>query len=156
MTTPLIEFLDWPEIPEYLIPEVYASLKNPNLVAIPEPDATIHQATKPLEDFVKQFVPDHWKVNVQTFTADSPRHRDDRRIITHNFLIELGGDNVTTNFYDPDNWSNDRIQSYHLPLQKWHRLQAWTPHSVDDVTPGLRRMSVCTFEFVPRIPEAIK
>lgn len=91
-----------------------------------------------------------------------PPHVDLVRYKAINFPIELGGSNVTTDFWKPkDEYSHlkitprtafpyDRIEkigSYKVELHKWHQLDVTKIHSVENMEPGLRRMSITLSKF---------
>lgn len=56
------------------------------------------------------------------------------------YLLELGGDNVITNFYEDDKVTV--THSYVIESHRWHILKADSYHSVTNVEPGKCRFSI--------------
>ena len=56
------------------------------------------------------------------------------------YLLELGGENVITNFYEDDKITV--THSYVIESHRWHILKADSYHSVINVEPGKYRFSI--------------
>lgn len=91
-----------------------------------------------------------------------PPHVDLVRYRAINFPIELGGSNVTTDFWKPkEEFAHlkitprtafpyeriEKIASYKIELHKWHQLDVTNIHSVENIEPGKRRMSFTLSRF---------
>ena len=76
----------------------------------------------------------------QLMTGSLPIHKDNGTKIKLNYLIDTGGDNVVTTFYDDD--QTTELASYNIPVNKWHLFKADTYHSVSNITPGQIRFSI--------------
>ena len=71
----------------------------------------------------------HW--GFQIISGDLPIHKDIGTEIKLIYLVELGGSNVLTNFYEEDKITI--ANSYNIEARRWHILQAEKYHSVHNV-----------------------
>ena len=91
-----------------------------------------------------------------------PPHVDLVRYRAINYAIDLGGDNVTTDFWQPTpQFANlaitprtsmpyeriEKIGSYKVELNKWHQLDVTKIHSVENIDPSKRRFSLTLSRF---------
>lgn len=67
-------------------------------------------------------------------------HKDTGTKTKLNYLLELGGDNVITNFYEDDKVTI--THSYVIESHRWHILKADSYHGVTNVEPGKYRVSI--------------
>lgn len=75
----------------------------------------------------------------QIITGDMQAHKDTGTLTKIVYLIETGGDAVSTNFFDDQ---DNLVASYHILKHRWHVLKADTKHSVTNIQPGQVRFSV--------------
>jgi hypothetical protein len=75
----------------------------------------------------------------QIMTGDQPMHKDNVTLTKLIYLINTGGDNVYTRFYDDD---KNLTHSYKIECNRWHLLKADSYHSVDGVESGQTRFSL--------------
>ena len=67
----------------------------------------------------------------QVISGDLPVHRDIGTEVKLIYLLETGGTNVATSFYEED--KKTITDSYVIPARKWHILQASKYHAVHNV-----------------------
>lgn len=143
-----IEFVTLPIIPDEIVLHIYSSLANPN-----ELKHHPYQQVFSVHDchpIVYEFMRDSYiagpgqLVQVQRISGLLPVHIDARRLITTNYLLETGGENVITSFYKNENDTNP-TDSQCLPIRSWHRLNVQNWHGVVGVAPGYQRIAVCVF-----------
>lgn len=67
----------------------------------------------------------------QIISGNLPIHKDVGTEIKLIYLLQLGGDNVLTNFYEDDKITIS--DSYNIQANRWHILQANRYHSVENV-----------------------
>ncbi len=125
------QYIDKPALPHDLILEIYKSLENPNIFGIPGyNDYEIFDATDPLKDFTHSLFDFDHSTRVQKITNDLYIHKDINRREAYNYIIELGGSNVETCFY------NDKFElteKYIIEKNKWHFLNVDVYHNVKNV-----------------------
>lgn len=140
----LFEYLDLPKIPEELISDIYESIKtNPNLFQYKDyPHYKIHQATEKINNFTKTIFDFPHGARVQVIRNNIKIHTDYNRIIAHNYIIDPGGDNVYTCFYNKD---GSILEQHKIEPFRWHRLIVSTPHNVIGINDDQLRIAVTVF-----------
>lgn len=78
---------------------------------------------------------------IQTIESELPTHIDMDRTYVYNFLLDAGGDEVHTKFFDTLEETNV-IEDHVLPAGMWHRLEVTVPHGVFNVAPGKKRIAI--------------
>lgn len=76
----------------------------------------------------------------QIITGDLAMHKDRGTKIKMNYLIQTGGDDVLTEFFDDD--QQTKLASYNIVADRWHIFKADTYHSVTNIAPGQVRFSI--------------
>jgi hypothetical protein len=85
--------------------------------------------------------------NKQNIPADFPPHLDEYRKLSLNYIVETGGNNVQTSFYDLERPKDDnefksknipyedlnKTQKYVLPKNKWNLSNTQVCHSVENL-----------------------
>lgn len=144
------EYLELPSLPPALLAEIHKSIDlNPNLFPGNDPGYTIHNGTMPLYEFLRPFFDDSYQIQVQQFLGGHlvPIHKDYRRNITCNYIIELGGPKVFTHWYELNIDNNyDLIESHKIEPFRWHRIRVQTPHNISGTVTGQNRISLCAFQ----------
>ena len=150
------EYIDLPPIPENLYPDIYASFSTPQY-NIHSSGYKICNCPTAVYDWVaKVFNPSIYEydcVNAQEITADMFIHKDWRRKIVYNFILESGNDSVETCFYrekDPATL----IERHVIESGRWHRLNVDEWHNAKGLTPGDRRVALCVFKQANRDGDA--
>lgn len=127
------EYLDLPCVPESLLKDIDHVIENhENIFAKKNfTDYKIFDATSQLKGFTKPLFPFEHVTRVQILTYHIPIHKDVNRKQAYNYVIDTGGSNVLTNFYN-DNLQ--LIESICIEPQRWHRLDTQVYHSVSNLT----------------------
>lgn len=83
--------------------------------------------------------------NVQVIKKGLPIHIDFGRKYAYNFIIETGGDDVKTCFYNRTDFYYDEnnklrpknafstIEEICIPAMQWHKINVSTPHNVINI-----------------------
>lgn len=129
--TQFLEYIDKPSIPEDLIKEIYLSLEGKNIFVIEHEFYQIFDSTENLKKFTRSIFDFPHVTRVQRITGDLEIHIDFNRITAFNYIIEEGGSNVETCFY---NENHDLLETYCVPKFKWHKLKVDSNHNVRNVT----------------------
>ena len=140
----LFEYIDLPKIPEYLTQEIYNSINNPDAFPGKSKIYSIHDGTKPLYEFVHQYFDSNYLVQAQQIIGGTelPMHTDFRRNCTYNFLIDCGGEDVYTSFYNED---RTLIERHKIEPFRWHLLNTSVLHGVTGTELGRNRVGVSVF-----------
>lgn len=127
------EYVDsLPKVPEDLVNEVLKAEQNPNIFVHPEyQNYRLHQCTRPINVWAHPLF--GWKhiVGVQYMKNNVKIHTDFNRTVAYNYILDQGGNDVATCFYDSD---NNLIERHVIEPFRWHRLNVSTPHSVEGIT----------------------
>lgn len=144
----MIDYVDLPEIPKDLIPDVQWIIDKPridrakhglnNTIFHPKnidnqpladwlSENIVKSITGKLPDFSTPFTYFRYQVIYPNF----PIHIDKfARRAGINYLLQLGGDNVLTQVYDDE---KKLLESKKIELNKWHYLIAERPHNAVNI-----------------------
>ena len=75
----------------------------------------------------------------QMMTGDLPAHKDGGTLTKFVYILDTGGSNVVTKFWDDD---FNLLDEYVIEPQRWHILKADTYHSVEGIEENRYRWSV--------------
>lgn len=82
----------------------------------------------------------HVRARVQVISSKGMNiHKDVGRTFALNYIIDPGGDNVLTHFYDQ---SKELIESIHIPSKTFHMLRTQVYHSVSGLDPDKQRIAL--------------
>jgi len=131
------EYVDFKSIPDELIESFNQIINKPTQSALKKDYPLKYYpwlVIKPVKDDLKQFLeslfPFEVFISYQLVYNGLTIHKDTHRLYHYLYLIELGGDEVYTNFY------NDQkilIESTIFPLKQWVKLDAQTFHNVTGI-----------------------
>ena len=76
----------------------------------------------------------------QIINGDIPVHRDMNTLTKFTYILDSGGPEVFTEWYDED--QSTVIDSVVLETHRWHILKVDAFHSVRGVQPGMKRFSI--------------
>ena len=93
-----------------------------------------------LDAWCKQNICKDMYFGFQIMIGDVAIHKDIGTSIKFCYLIQSGGDNVITTFYDDDKVTP--LDSYCIELEKWHILKVNTCHGVSNFAPEKVRFAV--------------
>ena len=128
-------FLELPSVPEHLILPVEETLKLENIFGGHTNNYTIHEVQDELREYLQALFPDYTKFRYQTLREEIPVHKDRGRDIAVNYIIDAGGEDACTVWYEED--YTTPTHDVQLPVHRWHELRVDTYHSVTGIT-GLR------------------
>lgn len=132
------EYLSYPPIPDFLFQSIVDTVKPGEMLecfAVPAP----------VREFVAPLFPNHYKMLVQVIYGDLPIHCDNSRIAAYNFIIETGGEQVYTNFFDNPPIYN-LTENVIIEKHKWHVINTKTQHNVTGIDKNKIRISVTVYE----------
>jgi hypothetical protein len=112
-----------------------------------------------LNNHVRKYVSGQYYTSVLEFTGGNffPPHKDQGRKKALNFIVEIGGENVTTDFWVPKaQYSKhkllpqtvipyeriDRISSLKMEKHNWYLLDVQKIHSVENIETGKSRIVI--------------
>jgi tartrate dehydratase alpha subunit/fumarate hydratase class I-like protein len=160
-----LQYINLPQIPRHIIEPAVANI--PVCLAQARQQATVASDQKDLEsqsqqqkflhvpasayiwtDFENQALDAWCKQNIctdiyfafQIMTGDVAVHKDKGTEIKFCYLIQSGGPEVMTTFYQADKTSV--LDSYHIDQHRWHILKVNEYHGVSNIIPGQVRFSV--------------
>jgi hypothetical protein len=134
----IVDPVDLPQIPRHLITPLDRLLDS-GLVEVPliKPGGEIQDnsvykvllAPDPLVQWLKTIFDFEFTAEYLWLSSWSKKHTDLGRTMAYNYLLDAGGENITTNFYAPNN-EEEIVKSIVIPLRKWHVLNVSMPHVV--------------------------
>lgn len=136
-------YLDLPEIPEHLIEPIDVIINKP-----PKPDSKIPTDFAPFQTRLVskelfEWVQDMFKIKCYTqyqiIKRGLPTHKDVRRTVAFNYILETGGPNVLTTIYDD---TKKMIDYEEIKPHIWHRLKTDVFHNVTGITSSRVSISV--------------
>ena len=141
-------YLNIPSVPESLIESVTAIIDKP-----PKPESSIPSSyyyfqtrlvSKELEIWIKDVFQKDCFVQYQIVRNGIHIHKDNGREVAFNYIIETGGPQAATCFYDDD---KKFICSEIIKPKIWHRLKTDVNHDVRNCTGHRVAISVQVFDY---------
>jgi len=140
---------DLPLIPENLILPVEEILELENHATWDNVTEkyTLHRCQDELSDYLKEMFPESIGFWYHTIVEELPIHKNgdfstfyNRELPSTrlNYIIDSGGENVRTNWYD----NEELIESVVFPERVWHELEVFVYHNVDNIDEGKRRVAI--------------
>lgn len=128
----MIHFLNKPKLDIVIdtdLLELFYTGHNPGYVSYKLNDELLNKVLSSFKPEMQEYIEG---IFVQTITSSFTNyiHRDPRQYAI-NYLIDLGGDNVETCFYQQD--KTTLIEKYILPLHTWHILKVYNYHCVNNI-----------------------
>tara|TARA_A100001035_G_C27701525_1_gene462697 strand:- start:473 stop:973 length:501 start_codon:yes stop_codon:yes gene_type:complete len=81
--------------------------------------------------------PDH--IRYQVLRAGIPKHTDAKRYGIINYIINAGGDNVVTKWYDSD---DNVIETRVVEEKKWYKMKTDIDHTIEGMTSDRLMLSI--------------
>ena len=100
---------------------------------------TWKDAPENLQNWCTENICDNIRWGVQSLTANLPKHKDIETECKFLYLVETGGNNVATRYYN-DNY--DLISEYVLQMNIWYIIDTQTFHDVTGLEPGQTRIAI--------------
>jgi len=126
-----IKYLDIPPPSTYLKLEEVKKLENKFVYKDEEHFYSIHRCEPKLKAELLKIYPNANSFNYQVIGDELPIHKDINRIRAFNFIIEPGGINVETVWYDDD---YNEIHRECIESNRWHQLNVNVLHTVKGIT----------------------
>tara|TARA_Y100001949_G_scaffold165363_1_gene161029 strand:- start:95 stop:517 length:423 start_codon:yes stop_codon:yes gene_type:complete len=133
----MIEFLDLPDPPCYLDIESVKLKKNEwegnkEIYGLYTPE-------KELLNFLKSTFLECTRFRYQTLKDGIPRHTDVVRPVCYNYILEAGGSNVQTVWWESDK----EIYRICLPEKRWHKINTTVEHTIENIE--TERLSITVY-----------
>lgn len=128
-------YLEMPSVPSHLILPVEQVLELENIFGGHTDNYTIHEVQPELREYLQVLFPNYTKFRYQTLKQEIPVHKDRGRNTAINYIIDPGGEDVRTVWYEED--YTTPTHDVQLNSKRWHELQVDIYHSVTGIT-GLR------------------
>jgi hypothetical protein len=125
------KLLNKPTVPEHLILPLDKILQIENIFGGETSNYTLHECQSELKEYLKIIFPEYTKFRYQTLKKTIPVHKDRGRIRAVNYIIDAGGSNVKTVWYEED--YTTPVYSVILPVKQWHELEVDTYHTVENI-----------------------
>lgn len=149
--TEYVRYLNIPIVPDNIIlktAEEIEALESvwPSNFEHPERFLLKKNANKDLEEFLRPYFDFDItaKVYYQIIRSRSPRHIDFNRSSCYNYIINTGGQEVSTSWF---NLKNIELLEHKeiIPSQVWHKIKVDIPHAVQGITQ--ERFALTVFEW---------
>lgn len=138
------EYINLPKIPDELIPELYQSIKDDD-VRQSYIGYTLYHFKPNLKQFILNLFGEGFTCAIQVIAGEQPIHIDYGREVAHNYIIDLGGEHVTTSFYK-DLTGLDKLENICIEPHRWHKLNVSVPHGVEGII--TKRISITAWQRV--------
>jgi hypothetical protein len=149
--------INLPKIPQHITKKIYADLSSNEYVVKwreTEEGNNVFNLTdsfnKELNDWAKLNICDSVYYEFQIITADTHIHKDDFYFggedetvslkLKFIYLLETGGNNVRTEFYDED--QTTLLEYYNIELHKWYIFKVDGFHRVVGIEPNKPRIAI--------------
>lgn len=162
-----LEYLDHvPRIPEELYEEIFQALDGEMFgprISVASDAYRIYPSLPKVSHYVRNtfaevFDDEIWLDKTKTVVGvqkvnTGPRaiHKDTTRFWAYNYIIQLGGDQVRTIFYDND---KNPIEEFVIEKDRWHFLNTDVYHKVEDNTHD--RVAVTGFVRIPSAKQLLR
>ena len=113
-----------------------------------ETSYSTYEAPKELHAWIQQFFDFDVIVNYQIIHGQIPVHIDYGRTIYWNYIIDTGGTNIVTRFWNLE--ETEIIQEFECKLHEWYELDVSQKHDVSYVE-GYR-IGLSVFKLEPNAP----
>ena len=129
-----IQYLNLPSIPQHIIDSLILDVSQHhqhNNARQHGPYTWSDYCTEALDQWCKENISNEMYYGLQLMTSDVPVHQDFETQIKINYIIDPGGADVVTSFYDD---RSNKLASYCIEPNRWHIFKANTHHGVSNIT----------------------
>lgn len=141
-----LSYLSLPQLPSELIPDVYESLKGTNMFPVATEQYKGFRSTDRISKFTESIFDFPHYTAIQIIKDFLIIHTDIFRTTAFNYVIDPGGEDVETCFYD----NNDLlIESYRIEPNKWHKLNVQVRHNVVNLVRPRISITVHSIDEIP-------
>ena len=135
-----IRYLNLPVIPNNIIDSINRNYDEYKKVTHKETYTWSDSFNKEINEWCQNNICNSMYWGFQFITGDMFLHKDVGTLIKLNCLVDTGGNNVSTEFYEDD--QTTLLDSVIIEPHKWHILKADTYHCVKNVEVGQTRFSI--------------
>lgn len=125
------KIINAPSVPESLILPLDDILKLENIFGGATKNYTTHEVPDDLREYLQSIFPDCTKFRYQTMRGEIPVHKDRGRVRAINYILDTGGDNARTVWYEED--YTTPTHSMKLEERKWHEIDVGIYHNVINI-----------------------
>lgn len=132
----LYKELDFPKLPEQYSFDEYTLKSNFQDIS-PFPEYSEYRLYRITDTNLENFLQPYFKfdlsgmVKCQVIKKNIVIHKDVNRDIVYNYILDTGGDNVTTVWYDEDMVTE--VKSVSIPKSVWHVMDVTKFHTVKGI-----------------------
>ena len=132
----LFEYINLPDPPKEFILSLdeIKQLSRPPKGSNISPEYDSYPCQEQLQKWIKDVIPNGYSIQYQCMTDKFHIHLDWTRIECWNYIIEPGGSNAYTSFYDSN---NNLLEKHIIEPRRWHWLNVGTKHTVSNFS-GIR------------------
>lgn len=145
---PNFEYIDTlPNLSQDLISEIYSTTNSSNFWLNKESSVySVYPGNEKIYEFVRSCFTEKHIASVQVITNTLGPHKDKGRSIVYNYIVDCGGEDIFTTFYDIDESGNYvEIESHKIEPYRWHKLNVSTYHSVSTIPKNNKRISLSVY-----------
>lgn len=147
----ILNYLDWPPVPEELYADVERIIAN-NQDEIAKYTGESYEVYKfyPIDGALLEWIRANLPIKLGSHMQCCHLHVMTGRIKMHvdanferykcNYIFKLGGDNVRTDFYDET--EKNLLESNCVEASRWHQFDGQIFHEVWNITPGDARIAI--------------
>jgi len=135
-----IRYLNLPKIPDDIISSLNKNYEEYKKITHKETYTWTDSFNKEVNEWCQSNICDTMYWGFQIITGDLFLHKDHGTLTKMNFLIDTGGDDAVTEFYDED--QTTLLDSIIIEPGKWHVFKADTYHCVKNTDPNRVRFSI--------------
>jgi hypothetical protein len=133
-----IQYLNLPKIPDSIIKNLPKNFESYETLNIDNYNWT-KSHNHDLNEWAQEHISEEMYFAFQIMTGDLPVHKDVDSKTKLLYIIDQGGDNVFTKFWDD---KPNLLDEYVIDKNRWHVLKSDTNHSVEGIEQGKLRWSV--------------
>jgi hypothetical protein len=126
-----IRYLNLPEIPNELLSAISKNFDEYKKITHEETYAWSDSFNKDINEWCRDNICDTMYWGFQIITGELFLHKDQGTVTKMNFVIDTGGDNAVTEFYDDD--QTTLLDSIIIQPRRWHIFKADTYHCVKNI-----------------------
>lgn len=134
-----IQYIELPPIPNIIVENFPKDVTQYNGIVHGSNYKWTDEFTKELNAWAQKNICSTMYWALQFMTADIAKHKDRDTKIKINYVIDAGGSDVHTQFWDD---TDTLINDYVVPVNKWHLFKADTLHSVQGIEQNKSRWAV--------------
>jgi hypothetical protein len=133
-------YINLPRIPQSIIDQINFNFSEYELKFTSGVYTWSDSFNEPINQWCQQNICDEMYWAFQIIRGDLNVHKDNGTLTKFCYLLDTGGDNVITNFFDDD--KTTVLDSVVLEPHRWHVLKVDSFHNVKNIESGRIRFSI--------------